>query len=286
MPPTPDDPVPDPALAQARRALEAAGQLPDEEIDVAAIALQLARIDAPEADWRAAERELSLLARGAAELADAGGTPERRRQLLAGLIHDRFGFIGDRESYDDLANANLIRVVERRRGLPVALGVVWLHAAEAAGWAACGCDFPTHFLLRLEAGDAPLLVDVFAGGIALDARALRAMVKRIEGERAELRPALLRPMRRREVLLRLQNNIKLRRLATGDLEGGLAAAEDMLRFAPDGAPLWREAGLIARRLGHLGRAVQCLDRALELAPTDAMAESLRVLLAELRTRLN
>jgi regulator of sirC expression with transglutaminase-like and TPR domain len=282
--------MPETALAQARLALDAAGQLPDEEIDIAGVALQLARIDAPGADWRAAAAELSALARGAAELADAGETPERRRQLLAGLVHDRFGFGGDRETYDDPANANLIRVIERRRGLPVALGVVWLHAADAAGWEACGCDFPTHFLLRIaagpRAGDLPALVDVFAGGAALDARALRAMVKRIEGERAELRPALLRPMRRREVLLRLQNNIKLRRLAVGDLAGALVAAEDMLRFTPDAAGLWREAGLIARRMGALGRAVQCLDRALELAPGDAMAENLRTLLAELRNRLH
>jgi hypothetical protein len=40
------------ALAEARAALDAAGQLPDAEIDIAAVALQLARIDAPGADWR------------------------------------------------------------------------------------------------------------------------------------------------------------------------------------------------------------------------------------------
>ena len=55
----------------ARSALDAAGQLPDAELDIAAVALQLARIDAPEADWRAAEAELTAIARRAVELASA-----------------------------------------------------------------------------------------------------------------------------------------------------------------------------------------------------------------------
>ncbi len=91
------------------------------------------------------------------------------------------GYGGDVENYDDPANANLIRVIERRRGLPVALGILWLHAARAAGWAAHGIDFPGHFLLALTGRGEQRVVDVFAGGAALDARDLRALIKRVEG---------------------------------------------------------------------------------------------------------
>ncbi|MCE2760450.1 MAG: hypothetical protein LW713_05330 [Acetobacteraceae bacterium] len=37
---------------EPRSAIEAAGSLPDLELDIATVALQLARVDAPEADWR------------------------------------------------------------------------------------------------------------------------------------------------------------------------------------------------------------------------------------------
>ena len=50
---------------EARAALDAAGQLPDAEIDLASVALQFARIDAPEADWRSAAVALSELAQAA-----------------------------------------------------------------------------------------------------------------------------------------------------------------------------------------------------------------------------
>jgi regulator of sirC expression with transglutaminase-like and TPR domain len=283
MPSTPEE--------EARAALDATGQLPDAEIDLAATALQFARIDAPDADWRAASATLTAIARAAVEEAAAdpaadGGDARARCAVLARILHGRFGLAGDAETYDDLANANLIRVLERRRGLPVALGILWMHAAEAAGWATHGVDFPGHFLLALEAPRGQLLVDVFAGGQALDAPALRALIKRIEGEAAELRPGLLRPMQRREVLLRLQNNIKLRRLKAGDLTGALACTGDMLRIAPDAAGLWREAGLMNQRLDRIGAALACFDRFLDLVPEGEAAARIRMLAAELRQRLN
>jgi regulator of sirC expression with transglutaminase-like and TPR domain len=127
---------------------------------------------------------------------------------------------------------------------------------------------------------------VFDGGTPLDARQLRALLKRIEGERAELRPGLLRPMDVRAVLLRLQNNIKARRLGLGDLAGAVVCTEDMLRIAPDHAGLWREAGLIHQRLGHVPAALRCLERFLDLAPQGEVAARARAAMEELRTRLN
>ena len=286
-------------VSDPRLALDAIGTLPDTEIDIAGAALQLARVDAPEADWQAASKQLSALARDAVALDAAKegvGDVSARAGALAGLISGRYGFMGDAETYDDPANANLIHVMERRRGLPVALGVVWLHCARAAGWDAHGLDFPGHFLLAL-AGAKPrnkqrqptpqnVVLDVFSGGTPLDARDLRELVKRVEGPAAELRPGLLAPMSTRAVLLRLQNNIKGRRLGTGDLPGALACTEDMLRIAPDAAPLWREAALMHQRLDQVAAAVRCFERFLQLVPKGDAAARVRSAVDELRGRLN
>ena len=247
-------------MADARDALEAIGQLPDGEVDLADAALQLARVDEPRADWHAARDVLSEIARDASVL--DGGNAAERAGALAGLVHARYGFAGDGETYDDPANANLIRVIERRRGLPVALGIIWLHAARAVGWSAHGVDFPGHFLIAIEAADrkrpasAKVVLDVFAGGRPCDSRDLRALIKRVEGPQAELQPGVLRPMGTRDVLLRLQNNVRGRRIAAGDLHGGLAAIEDMLRIAPEHATLWREAAALNARLDQVGAALQ------------------------------
>jgi regulator of sirC expression with transglutaminase-like and TPR domain len=275
-------------MSDPRAALEAIGVLPDTEIDIGDAALQLARVDAPDADWQSAHEHLSALARDAVAIAETIGTDDlsMRAEALAGLIAGRYAYMGDVETYDDLANANLIRVIERRKGLPVALGIIWLHAARAAGWGAHGVDFPAHFLVALEGKSVQAVIDVFAAGVTLDARDLRVLLKRVEGEKAELRPGLLRPMNARRVLLRLQNNVMSRRLQAGDLPGALTCTEDMLRIAPDHADLWRQAAVMNQRLDRVTAALRCFERFLMLVPEGDAASRIRGAMDELRTRLN
>jgi regulator of sirC expression with transglutaminase-like and TPR domain len=275
-------------MLDPRDALEAIGTLPDTEIDIGEAALQFARIDAPEADWEAARGHLSELARAASALADTIDPTDlaARAVGLSGVLGGRFGYHGDDVTYDDPANANLIRVIERRRGLPVALGVLWLHTAQAAGWDAHGVDFPAHFLIAMPGVGGQSVLDVFHGGTPLTSKDLRALLKQVEGAGAELRPGLLRPMSSRRVLLRLQNNLLTRRLMANDPVGALACAEDMLRVAPDQAGLWQQTALLNQKLDRFAAALRCYDRFLALVPEGEAAREARQSAESLRGRLN
>ena len=96
----------------------------------------------------------------------------------------------------------------------------------------------------------------------------------------------LQPMNARHVLLRLQNNIKLRRLQAGNLPGAVACARDMLRLAPDTAPLWREAAIMHQRTGDVAAALECYERFVALVPQGEAAARVREAMARLRSRLN
>lgn len=284
-------------MSDPRDALDAIGQLPDTEIDIAGAALQFARIDAPDADWQAASAHLSELARDAVDLSRelTGGTARARAGVLSGLL-GRHGYGGDTETYASPANANLIQVIERRRGLPVALGILWLHCTRTAGWPAHGLNFPGHFLLMME-GQPPrratratapqhLVVDPFSGGLTLEAHDLRTLLKRVEGPDAELRPGMLQPMSARAVLLRLQNNLRGRREAVGDLPGALVCTEDMLRIAPDAVALWRDAAVLNERMDRVAAALKCYGRVLDLVPEGDGATRARLAINGLQARLN
>jgi regulator of sirC expression with transglutaminase-like and TPR domain len=267
---------------EARARLDALGQAPDEAIDIAEAALAFAVIDAPAAPLAPAE---ALLATLAAEMrpyhvCDAA---EERAEALAGILVARHGFTGDSETYDAPENANLIAVLARRRGLPVALGIVWLHAARAAGFEAWGIDFPGHFLVGLagEAEGDHVVVDVFDNGTIRNGEELAALVQRVEGPGTRLAARHVRRMTTRGVLLRLQNNLRLRRAAAGNLAGAYVAGEDMLRLAPDALPLWRELAELAERLERTRAAVAAWERAAALG--DAAAEAA---IARLRRSLN
>jgi regulator of sirC expression with transglutaminase-like and TPR domain len=145
--------------------LDAVGSLPDAEIALAETALLFARLDTPDADWRGARAHLSLLAREAAELTQwAGSSAHDQGEALSAMLGCRHDYSGDRVTYDDLRNVNLIRVTERRRGMPIGLGVIWLHCAEVAGWDCYGINFPGHFILGLDGDDGQAILDVFSGG--------------------------------------------------------------------------------------------------------------------------
>src|SRR3546814_1821098 len=111
-----------------------------------------------------------------------------------------------------MVNANLMRVIGRRRGLPVALGILYLHGARAQGWAICGLNFPGHFLLRLDLGAERSIIDPFNGGKPRDAVGLRALLTGMAGENAELRPEHTRPVGCRDVLRSEEHSSELQSL--------------------------------------------------------------------------
>src|SRR3546814_4259755 len=149
-----------------------------------------------------------------------------------------------------MSNAGSTRCVDRRRGRPGAVGILYLHGARAQGWPICGLNFPGHFLLRLDLGAQRTIIDPFNGGETRDAAALRALLKTMAGEAAELRPEHTRPVGCRDVLLRLQNNVKLRRVQEERSADALAILESMLMIAPERAGLWRAAGILHAHLDN------------------------------------
>lgn len=254
--------------------------------------MHLARLQTPDADWREARAHLSTIARDVVELSCALAPDDLagRAGVLAGLMTGRYGYLGDTEQYDDLDNANLIRVIQRRRGLPVALGILWLHAARAAGWPARGINFPGHFLFALEGerkeGRVLVVLDVFRGGVTLDRDDLRRMLRAVNSPDLEPGPRLLAAMSSRDVLLRLQANIKSRLILIGDVQAALACVNDTLRLAPEEPMLWREAGQLYQRLDQVEGALRCYGRSLQLAPRGEAAARTRAAMAELRGRLH
>ncbi len=280
-------------MAEPGEALAAIGMLPDGEIDPAPAALQLARLDAGGTDWEPASSHLSVLARDAAAVGAVmtGRSPEARIGALAGLIHAHHGYRGDSDTYDDLDNANLIRVIERRRGLPVALGVLWLHCMRAAGWDGHGIDFPGHFLVSLVSpafargggrsvatgqsarSQQPrrLLIDPFNNGAVVGGADLLPMLQRPDAGNAELHPGMTRPMAVRDVLLRLQRNLVQRRLAAGEVAAALRSLEGMLLIAPEAMANWLHAAELSHQLGHAAQAVRCLERVVAAVPGSDLA---------------
>ena len=106
------------------------------------------------------------------------------------------------------------------------------------------------------------------------------------GQDVELTPTHYAAVSDRDVLLRLQNNIKSRLLQGGRAEPALRIVQTMLLLAPDLAGLWHEAGLLNARLGNLRAAVEALQEFIVRAPEGSARHQAAALLQQLRSKLN
>ena len=274
------------AAEMIERALRAVGTLADEEIDLADAALLLGALDMPNVSLKRYRDHVERLAGDVSALARAGEPLERRRRHLNAVLYDAHGYAGDAETYDAPENANLLQVIDRRVGLPVSLGILYIQAARAQGWVVDGLAFPGHFLVRMDEGDRRVIVDPFHWGQLLEADHLRGLLKQFRGADAELEPSHYAPVGNRAILLRLQNNIKSRALQASDGARGAAILERMLLIAPEAGGLWHELGMVRARLGTIKGAVEALERSLACPLPEAARSRVEAALASLTTSLH
>ena len=273
-------------------ALRRIGEGEDEAMDLAGTALLCAahedgRVDLDTCNRHLEEIEVEMKRAAALDSlrADDDGL-DACCEALRYVMAERFGYKGEEENYDDLRNADLAQVIERRRGLPVALSILYIHAARTLGWLIEGLNFPGHFVIRLHGGRRAAIIDPFGGGVTRTILDLRQMLKSQSSDKTELKPEHFMALDNRQVLLRLQNNIKVRRIQEGDLAGAERALQRMLWLSPAQVDLWRESGILNIRLDNLLTARRSLTRYLELAENDQQRQRAARLLQELSQQLH
>lgn len=256
------------------------GLIEDEDIDLDDAALTLALLDHPESDDDAC---LYVLADIAERLDDLGSeVTDARRQaaLLAQVIGREFGFTGDVETYDDPANADLLRVVERRRGLPVSLSILYVAAARQLGWLANVLDLPGHVLVLIGDEADPVIIDPFNGGRRVDREQLVAFVQDMNQGR-ETAVTHVSTMSNRAVLVRLLLNQASRAEANGQGRRALTLYQRMTVMAPAYAHAWWERARLELADADVAAARSSLAAMLEITREPEMRTRISELLSSL-----
>lgn len=198
---------------------------------------------------------------------------ESAEEALAETMAGDLRLQGDLFTYEDPENADIIAVAERRKGLAVALGVYYLHAARKCGLMVQGVDFPGHFLLRIETDEGPLALDPFSEGRVvlpseLTRRALHAGLTPNVADRLD---RLMAPVSDRAVLLRLQNTIYARASQARDFARAERAALRRALLDPTDHRPWLDVAAAREGQGALAGSLEALARATELDGGAALA---------------
>jgi regulator of sirC expression with transglutaminase-like and TPR domain len=249
---------------------EAALAIAEEEYPGLQAADYLARLDALGAEVRQALGEKH----------DPASVLRALRQVLA--VGEKFR--GNAEAYYDPRNSFLNQVLERRLGIPITLGVLYIEVAARAGLHLDGVGFPGHFLVKYAgSGGREIFVDPFHGGEILSADDCLARFR----ERAPgltLEALHLAAVGARQILGRMLHNLKKIYVEAGDDVRALWVVDRLLILAPDDLSERRDRGLVEARLGGAGAALADLEAYLAATPDAPDADEVRSLAAQLRQR--
>ncbi len=281
-------------ISEIEAEIRAAGYEPDETLDVARVALSFAQADQPDKSRAPYEAHLADMVDAArssftkaapAQMNDAGMVAS----VLANIVSGRFGYRGDDDNYDDLKNADLMHVIDRKKGLPVTLGVLYMHLGRALGLDIAGLNFPGHFVLHLRIGAEATIIDPFNRGETLSPADLLNLLRNIEGPDAKLSLEVYAPVSPRDILLRLQNNILSRALRAGDHDRARTVVTRMIWLAPTRAGLRFELGRLEVHAGHMGAAASAFEICASMARGEGelrIADMADEALRRLKTKLN
>jgi regulator of sirC expression with transglutaminase-like and TPR domain len=273
-----------------------APQLHDSDIQPARIAARtafVALLDAPENEialdqaiaWMTAEerglQSIEPLINAMDELAHGLYIPEETStfEMVARINHHLFdvhGFSGNEEAFSDPNNSLLDSVLSDRKGLPILLSCLYIEIARRAGQAIQGIGFPTHFLVSPYAATPRFFIDPFHQGRILRFSQMEPWFNRILEESGGRLPPFswwLKPVTTRQILVRINNNLKASYLQRNDLDGALRCVERLYILTPDVLEVRRDRGLLRLEVGQEEEGAKDLDaylaaRSFEAPPSD------------------
>lgn len=178
-------------------------------------ALLLSRTVSPQLDVAECCATLDAIAARCRELISAPASAREQCRIINRVLFHEWGFRGNVEHYTDPENSFLDRVLERRKGIPISLSILYLLVAQRVGLELEPVGLPGHFIVGCFSDAQPFFVDPFDKGLLLDPDEIFSLLRanQIEPKATDLMPTPVR-----EVLCRSCRNLVNHYNASGDPE--------------------------------------------------------------------
>lgn len=238
----------------------------DEKISLAKAALYIAQEEYPQLPVHKYLNLLDKMAGVVLEELPAERYPLRIIKAINHYLYKSLGFQGNSQDYYDPCNSFLNNVLERRKGIPITLSLVYLEIAHRIDFPMVGIGMPGHFLIRPNFEDAGIFVDAFNQGEILFEQDCQEKLNQLYKQEVPLEERFFAPVTNRQFLQRMLTNLKHIYLSHNQLIRALTVVERILLLVPDAPQEIRDRGIIYYQLGELPRANDDLKKYLDIAP--------------------
>jgi regulator of sirC expression with transglutaminase-like and TPR domain len=227
-------------------------------------AISLAQDEYPDLDVQSVLSEVDQLqARLRRRIAADTGPVQKLRILNQFFFHD-LGFGGNLNDFYDPDNSFVHILLHTRRGIPIALAVLWMELAQGLGLSVRGVGFPGHFLVKVNLPMGQVVIDPVSG----KSLSQEELSERLEPyrQRNDLLDELETPLGlylqttpSRDIIARMLRNLKEIHKSQSDWARLLAVQERLIVLMPESWAEYRDRGLAHAELGHTEQALADLE---------------------------
>ena len=147
---------------------------------------------------------LDAMAARCRELLILPGSAREQCKVLNRVIFHEYGFRGNVEDFNDPLNSMFSHVLQRRKGIPITLSIVYILAAQRCGLQLEPIGMPGRFMVGCFLDEEPFYIDAFERGTFRTRQDLRNFLRL---HNIECRPDYFAPAAVGEVLTRCCRNL-------------------------------------------------------------------------------
>jgi regulator of sirC expression with transglutaminase-like and TPR domain len=257
----------------------------EHEVNLARIALEIARDARPELDIESYLEKIERLADRARDRCRPGS---RTRDILGQINWVLFveaGLRANEDDYYDPRNSYLNEVLDRGLGIPISLSLVYWAVGERLGLDLAGANLPLQFMLRFEEDGAVWFVDPFRGGAIYNRRNCERRLSDIVQQPVVLDDALTAPCAIRLVVARMLRNLKVIYGRRQEIVLLLPVQRRLAALVQDDPCELRDLGLLYAQSDRLGEAIDPLASYLDNSALADDAQEIRALLEAIRHKI-
>jgi regulator of sirC expression with transglutaminase-like and TPR domain len=263
----------------------------DDTDRLAEYALHLARILAyPTLDVSKLLSSIDTMGQEVARMLKKGGNmPPRPTQIIEKINDFLFNvqkFKPNTDDYHNPLNSYLNIVIERKRGIPITLCILYMRVARSVNFKVHPVNFPGHFLIKhiLEDNSGEIIIDPFNGGRIMDDYSLKALIEQAYPQQnIPLTHALVEKATAAQVMIRMLNNLKGSYYEAQDIDRYNIANEMVLAIDPYNPDAVRDKGIVLLKKGDPSEALKVLNSYLEINPEAEDADDVLDIIRQIRS---
>ena len=209
--------------------------------------------------------------------------------VLAAYLFYEGRFNGNAGNYYDARNSFLNEVIDRGKGIPITLSVIFIEVAKRLGVKLFGVGMPGHFIVKYVDEEQEVFFDPFNGGKILTEHDCRQKIEEMYNDQVKFNSSFLQACTKKEILSRMLQNLKGVYFNASNMNKALGVIERLLLINPDSMVELRDRGLVCFTLKKYSQAHVDLAAYVKASPHAEDRDRIKEVLNDLRkwqARLN